>query len=503
MCRMSRLLSIRSRRWQPLWSTTHARSRPIPFDLGSVACVVAACAGVAATAARADGPATLEVDAGKPGVAIPAGFFGLMTEEINHSYDGGLFAELIQNRTFQDPPPRRPAEARGRARRPGPGVARGGVPIHWSVVGPGKATTDRADPVNAALPVSLKLDLAGDESGVANDGYWGIPVRPDTTYTASFYAKGGGGFAGPVTASLRTDDGNVTVARGETPPVTGAWKKYTVTLRTAHDAPTTSKARFVLSASGHGQRLLQPRLALPADVPGHAERPAAGPDEADGRAAAEVHPPPRRQLPRREPVRRPVQLEADDRPGRPAAGAHGALGLPVVRRVRPAGIPALVQAARRRAGAGPLRRLRAQRRPLQGRQPGDGPLHPGGARGDRVRQRPGRQRVGQEAGGRRVPRAVPAALRRDRQRGLVRPLGQLRRPVHADGPGDPRAVPAPEDHRLRAGQELQARPLRRPLLPQRQPAHADGHDVRPADRRGPAARPSPAAAGTGGSGTGS
>ena len=68
--------------------------------------IVAACAGVAATAARADGPATLEVDAGKPGVAIPAGFFGLMTEEINHSYDGGLFAELIQNRTFQDPGPR-------------------------------------------------------------------------------------------------------------------------------------------------------------------------------------------------------------------------------------------------------------------------------------------------------------------------------------------------------------------------------------------------------------
>ena len=37
-----------------------------------------------------------------------------MTEEINHSYDGGLFAELIQNRTFQDPRPR------GRQDRAGP-----------------------------------------------------------------------------------------------------------------------------------------------------------------------------------------------------------------------------------------------------------------------------------------------------------------------------------------------------------------------------------------------
>ena len=28
--------------------------------------------------------------------------YGLMTEEINHSYDGGIYAELIQNRAFKD-----------------------------------------------------------------------------------------------------------------------------------------------------------------------------------------------------------------------------------------------------------------------------------------------------------------------------------------------------------------------------------------------------------------
>ena len=133
--------------------------------------IIAFGASLSPAVTRAEGPATLDVDAGKPGVAIPAAFFGLMTEEINHSYDGGLFAELIQNRTFQDPAPR-PAGG-GPGPRPGgpdPGSRGGGLPIHWSVVGPGKATTDTADPVNAALPVSVKLDLAGDETGVANDG---------------------------------------------------------------------------------------------------------------------------------------------------------------------------------------------------------------------------------------------------------------------------------------------------------------------------------------------
>ena len=202
--------------------------------------LLAMCSGMMLSAARADVRVTLDVDVSKPGVAIPPGFYGLMTEEINHSYDGGLLAELIQNRTFQDPAPR--------GRRTSPQD----LPIHWSLTGTGKASVDRNDPVNPALPLSLRVDLSGSTSGVANDGYWGIPVRPDTTYTASFYAKGAGGFAGPVTASLVLDDGNVTVARTDTPPVTGSWQKYTVTFTTGHEAPTTAKAQFVLSATGTG-----------------------------------------------------------------------------------------------------------------------------------------------------------------------------------------------------------------------------------------------------------
>src|SRR3954447_2062761 len=103
------------------------------------------------------------VDATRTAGQVSPRLYGLMTEEINHSYDGGLYAELIQNRTFQDP-----------------GTMKDGLPIHWSVVGAGKASTERTNPVNPALPINLKLDLTGGEGGVANDGYWGIPVRPDT-----------------------------------------------------------------------------------------------------------------------------------------------------------------------------------------------------------------------------------------------------------------------------------------------------------------------------------
>jgi len=206
------------------------------------------CIFLTATAGEAARPggnvaAEIRVDVDKPQHAIPPQLFGLMTEEINHSYDGGLYAELIQNRTFQDPSTR---ERRG-------GDRERNLPVHWFLLGAANARADDTDPVSPALPISLRLELSGNgEAGVANDGYWGIPVKPETVYTAMFYAKASDGFTGAATASIRTDEGDVSVAKVSTAPITGEWKKYTVTLKTAADAPTTARARFVLSAAGKG-----------------------------------------------------------------------------------------------------------------------------------------------------------------------------------------------------------------------------------------------------------
>src|ERR1035437_12038 len=46
----------------------------------------------------------LTLDLTKPGAKVSPMLYGLMTEEINHSYDGGLYAELIRNRIFKDNP---------------------------------------------------------------------------------------------------------------------------------------------------------------------------------------------------------------------------------------------------------------------------------------------------------------------------------------------------------------------------------------------------------------
>jgi alpha-L-arabinofuranosidase len=192
-------------------------------------------------AALAQDPGRLTVKVDQPGPKISPMLYGLMTEEINHSYDGGLYAELIRNRAFKDDPKR---------------------PAFWSLVtsdgSAGTIALDTVDPVNTtALTTSLRLDLttvpAGGRVGVANGGYWGVPVKPHTTYRASFYAKATGGFAGPLTLSLESNDGATTFASATVAAIGGGWQRYSATLTTS-DAAASTGNRFVLSA-GHAGTL--------------------------------------------------------------------------------------------------------------------------------------------------------------------------------------------------------------------------------------------------------
>ena len=160
---------------------------------------------------RAAAP-TITIDLSMPVGKVSPLLYGLMTEEINHAYDGGLYAELLRNRAFLDDP---------------------ASPVHWSAVQGGGAAAIALDPaqaLNAAIGTSLRLDVtqasAGHPAGVANEGYWGIPVRPHTSYRASFFAKAAPGFTGPLTATIESEDGRTTYATGRVSGLTQAWKQY-------------------------------------------------------------------------------------------------------------------------------------------------------------------------------------------------------------------------------------------------------------------------------------
>jgi alpha-L-arabinofuranosidase len=165
----------------------------------------------------AQGPSlTIQVDHSTSKVSPM--LYGLMTEEINFSYDGGLYAELIRDRAIG--PGRRPL-------------------FHWTQVAPGNSLVDislddKTGP-STALTRSLKVAVSAatekTPAGVQNAGFWGIPIRPNTTYSGSFYARADSdGVA--VTASLVNDQTGAVAASAAVNGLTTEWKRYAFELKT-------------------------------------------------------------------------------------------------------------------------------------------------------------------------------------------------------------------------------------------------------------------------------
>lgn len=193
--------------------------------------------GLMATAGVAQSP-TLTIEADQVTGRVSPLHYGLMTEELNHAYDGGLYAELVRNRAFRNDPQR---------------------PVSWTALqGDGAVASialDRERPLNASLPVSLRVEVtnatAQARAGVANSGYWGFPVTPRTRYRASFFARSTNGFDGPLRLALESEDGRTVYAATTVKRLSRDWRQYTATLNTGDLSPTT-KARYTLTLDRPG-----------------------------------------------------------------------------------------------------------------------------------------------------------------------------------------------------------------------------------------------------------
>lgn len=215
----------------------------------------------------------LTLDAGKSGADVSPMLYGLMTEEINHAYDGGLYAELIRNRIFKDS--KTTPEAWSLVKN----NAEDNADIKLMATDENNIPYDeRKHAINGALTTCLRLTVekATGRVGIANEGYWGIPIKPSTMYKASFYMKGSertepfrwpwepkpttaplpdlpNNTPGPITVTLESNDGKTVYASGTVNLEKSIyWKKYEVSLTTAANIEPTKNARFVISTDRVG-----------------------------------------------------------------------------------------------------------------------------------------------------------------------------------------------------------------------------------------------------------
>jgi alpha-N-arabinofuranosidase len=191
--------------------------------------------------AQTAAPAQLSIQLDKPLHPVSPMLYGLMTEEINYSYDGGLYAEMVRNRTFQD-------------------HGFGGL-AHWNLDNKGAARStiafDATEGPSAALPGSMLFEIttadAGNTAGVRNEGYWGIALQPDTTYKGSLYAKADADSFGPITVSLVNNNSGDTLVTASIGNAGTMWKRYEFTLKTGKLTP--SSTNHLLISAGHSGKL--------------------------------------------------------------------------------------------------------------------------------------------------------------------------------------------------------------------------------------------------------
>ncbi|MEI6949030.1 alpha-L-arabinofuranosidase C-terminal domain-containing protein [Paraflavisolibacter sp. H34] len=223
-------------------------------------------------AAHSQQQATITIDAGQLGARVEPSLHGIFFEEISHGGEGGLYAELIQNRGFEESRlPLAVAHQDGFIvphRTPHfslPGGKATDWKMEWDQKSPWPAwslqTGGSADihlaltqerPLHQATPNSLKITLnrldANGKNNLVNEGFWGINTVKGETYNLAFYARTAG-YKGPLTASLQSADGTV-LATYRFPSVAGAgWKKFSCALTAAQSDP---KAKFVLNFGSTG-----------------------------------------------------------------------------------------------------------------------------------------------------------------------------------------------------------------------------------------------------------
>lgn len=155
---------------------------------------------------------TFNVDHAKKGPEISDRLYGIFFEEINHAGDGGLYAELVRNRSFED---------------------NAGNPDFWWTVGTASATLNNTGTLNDVNPLNLRVVMNAANAGVRNEGYWGMRIVRGEVYKLSFWMRSDG-YKGSIKAQLQNGGGGslgqVVISNGQL-STTSKWVKVTAEIK--------------------------------------------------------------------------------------------------------------------------------------------------------------------------------------------------------------------------------------------------------------------------------
>lgn len=167
--------------------------------------------------------ATIKVQADevKP---ISEHLIGIFFEDINYAADGGLYAELVQNRDFEYSP------------KDGNRDKNWNSTYAWSIQGDNAAFTISEDsPIHSNNPHHAVLDIQEPGAALVNAGFDGIAVKKGEKYDFSLFSKVIEGKGGKIKVGLVNKEGKE-IAQATVQASTKEWKKQKAVLTATADA---------------------------------------------------------------------------------------------------------------------------------------------------------------------------------------------------------------------------------------------------------------------------
>ena len=154
----------------------------------------------------------MEVNTKKIGAPVQPTMYGIFFEDINYAADGGLYAEMVKNRSFEFPQSL----------------------MGWRAYGRFEVRNDGPFDRN---PHYVRLSFSGHRdkyTGLENEGFFGIAVKKDATYRFSLWARCPEGGKSTLEVSLvdnNTMDEDQRFATVKVNISGKDWKKYTAELK--------------------------------------------------------------------------------------------------------------------------------------------------------------------------------------------------------------------------------------------------------------------------------
>lgn len=194
----------------------------VPFSMTVLAALPASPAHAQAAAPAA--ATVIKVDARHPGGTIAPTMFGIFFEDINFAADGGLYPELVKNRSFEFDQP----------------LAGWHVSMPVDSTGTGLAATRgellvrTEDALNASNPHYLRMHAYVPGYGLWNSGFRGMGIEQGAQYRFSAWVRSAGPKA--LRATI-TDAAGHELGTGTLSGFTGQWQRYEVLVRATATDP--------------------------------------------------------------------------------------------------------------------------------------------------------------------------------------------------------------------------------------------------------------------------